>query len=117
MYVCMDACMYVFYWLCSGTKLQIYWKEHIAKKEEQQLCNQISSWDPYLFTVYSHLQNTIFIEKYRKCNWNRKYKNAVIVEDNVYVEYPGGGGGGGHSGTEGAHLSFVTYFAEEGVFL
>ena len=28
---------------------------------------------------------------------------------------PGGGGGGGHSGTEGGR-TFVTYFAEEGVF-
>ena len=27
----------------------------------------------------------------------------------------GGGGGGGHSGTEGGR-TFVTYFAEEGVF-
>ena len=34
------------------------------------------------------------------------------------IKFPGGGGGGGgggHSGTEGGR-TFVTYFAEEGVF-
>ena len=49
---------------------------------------------------------------------NRPISDRTNVLRNVFSLShlcPGGGGGGGHSGTEGGR-TFVTYFAEEGVF-
>ena len=72
-------------------------------------------FDPNM-NMSAHISKVIKSANYHLRNIGkiRKFLNTDTTKSAIVSLVPGGGGGG-HSGTEGGR-TFVTYFAEEGVF-